>query len=65
VAEQKAAAVLEQAGHHVVFPEFQNNPGIDLYVDGAPWQIKEGSSAAAHVREFLRQHDGIEIGTAP
>lgn len=65
VGEQKAAAVLEQAGHHVEFPDAPNHPDVDFYVDGAPWQIKEGSSAAAQVKEFLLQHDGIEIGTSP
>src|SRR5262249_28797674 len=64
VAEQKAAAILERAGHHVVFPETANNPDVDFFVDGQPWQIKEGSTAAAQVKEFLAQHDGIHLGTS-
>ncbi len=64
VAEQKAAAVLEQAGHHVEFAHLPNQAGWDLLVDGQPWQVKEGVSAAAQVKEFLAQHDGIEVITS-
>jgi hypothetical protein len=65
VAEQKAAAALEQAGHHVEFAHLPNQAGWDLLVDGHPWQVKEGVSAAAQIKEFLAQHDGIEVVTSP
>ena len=65
VAEQKAATVLRQEGHHVELPDTPNHPGVDLTVDGAPWQIKEGSSAVGHIRQFLAHHSGIEVGTSP
>lgn len=65
VAEQKTAAALEQAGHHVEFAQVPNQPGWDLLVDGHPWQVKEGVSAAAQTKEFLAHHEGIEVITSP
>lgn len=62
VAEQKAAAALEQAGHHVEFAHFSNQPDWDLIVDGHPLQIKEGVDAA-HIKEFLAQHPDIQVLT--
>ena len=65
VAEQKAAAFLEHAGHHVEFAPLPNQTGWDLLVDGHPWQVKEGVSASTQVKEFLAQHHGIEVATSP
>ena len=65
VAEQKAAAALQQAGHHVEFAQTPNQPGWDLLIDGHPWQVKEGVSAAAQTKEFLAHHNGIEVITSP
>jgi hypothetical protein len=62
VAEQKAAVALEQAGHHVEFAHFSNQPDWDLIVDGHPLQIKEGVDAA-HIKEFLAQHPDIQVLT--
>lgn len=62
VAEQKAAAALEQAGHHVEFADTPNQEGWDLLVDGHPFQIKEGVDAA-HIKEFLAQHPDIQVLT--
>jgi hypothetical protein len=62
VAEQKAAAALEHAGHHVEFAHLPNQPGWDLLVDGHPLQVKEGVDIA-HVKEFLAQHPDINVIT--
>ena len=58
VAEQKAAAALEQMGHHVEFAPIANQPVWDLLVDGHPVQIKEG---LAGVKDFLAHHPGIDV----
>ena len=60
VAEQKAAAALEAAGHHVVFAPVANQPVWDLIVDGHPVQIKEG---LAGVKDFIAQHPHTEVLT--
>ncbi len=62
VAEQKAAAFLEHAGHHVVFAPVANQPIWDLMVDGHPVQIKEGLSG---VKDFLAHHPGVQVLTGP
>ena len=41
VAEQKAAAYFEQAGHHVEFAPVANQPVWDMLVDGQPVQTKK------------------------
>jgi hypothetical protein len=60
VAEQKAASVLEAAGHHVTFAATANQPVWDLMVDGHPAQIKEGLTG---VHAFLLEHPGVPIYT--
>ena len=60
VAEQKAAAALEAAGHHVTFAATSNQPVWDLLVDGQPVQIKEGISG---VRAYLLEHQGVPVYT--
>lgn len=60
VAEQKAAAALEAAGHHVTFAAVPNQPVWDLIVDGHPVQIKEG---LAGVKDFIAHHGGIDVLT--
>jgi F0F1-type ATP synthase membrane subunit b/b' len=62
VAEQKAAAALEHAGHYVEFAHLPNQPGWDLVVDGRPLQVKEGVDIA-HVKDFLVQHPDINVIT--
>jgi|HubBroStandDraft_1064217.scaffolds.fasta_scaffold71182_2 hypothetical protein len=60
VVEQKAASVLEAAGHHVTFAATANQPVWDLLVDGHPAQIKEGLTG---VKAFLLEHHGVPIYT--
>lgn len=60
VAEQKAAAALEAAGHHVTFAATANQPVWDLLVDGHPVQVKEGISG---VKSYLLEHHGIPVVT--
>jgi len=62
VAEQKAAVALEKAGHVVQFAHTSNQAGWDLLVDGHPWQVKEGMSAAG-IHEALANHHDIPIIT--
>jgi hypothetical protein len=44
VAERVVAIMLAEKGHNVEFPDVPNNPGIDLFVDGQPLQVKCVSS---------------------
>jgi hypothetical protein len=62
VAEQKAATVLEQMGHHVEFAPVANQPVWDLMVDGEYVQIKTG---LAGVKDFLAAHHGMDVYTSP
>jgi hypothetical protein len=62
VAEQKAAATLEKAGHVVRFAHMANQPGWDFLVDGHPLQVKEGVTLTG-VKDALAHHPHIPIAT--
>ena len=65
VGEQTVAAAFGAAGHVVEFPDTPNFPDIDMYVDGVPWQVKQGVDAASQVRDFAASHGSIEVATTP
>ena len=63
VAEQKAAAALEQAGHVVQFAPHANQAAWDLFIDGHAVQIKEGITAGVSTKEALLAHPDIPVYT--
>ena len=56
VAEKAVAAELVAAGHAVSFPEVSNEPGIDLLVDGEPFQVKFHATPQG-IREHFATYD--------
>lgn len=62
VAEQKAAAALEQTHHIVQFAPTANQPAWDLLVDGHPWQVKEGIDIGG-IKDAMAHHGDIPIAT--
>lgn len=57
VAEQVVATKLVQQGHQVSFPDMSNNPGYDLLVDGAPFQVKCLESTSGLAEHFVKYPD--------
>ena len=56
VAEKAVAAELTAAGHVIRFPEASNEPGIDLLVDGQPFQVKFHATPQG-IREHFDTYD--------
>lgn len=56
VAERAIAGQLSAAGHTVSFPDASNSPGLDIMVDGQPFQVKfhEGLSG---IRDHFERYD--------
>ncbi len=60
VAEQMVATRLVEQGHQVSFPEIANNPGYDLLVDGAEFQVKCLADIGG-LREHFKKYPEIPV----
>ena len=56
-AEQHVAHSFLESGHIVSFPEFSNNPGYDLLVDGHPIQVKLTTNPELILEHFQKYPD--------
>lgn len=61
-AEQHAAHSFLESGHIVSFPEYANNPGYDLLVDGHPIQVKLTTNPELII-EHLHKYPDIPVVT--
>jgi hypothetical protein len=57
VAERVVAARLQEQGHQIDWPENSNNPGVDLFIDGEPFQVKCLSSINGVANHFEKYPD--------
>jgi hypothetical protein len=57
VAERVVAARLQEQGLQVEFPETANHPGVDIFVDGEPFQVKCLSSLRGIADHFDKYPD--------
>jgi hypothetical protein len=64
-AESIVADHFAALGHHVVLATATNEPGWDLLIDGHPFQVKAGETAAQAAHHALALHPGIPVITDP
>jgi hypothetical protein len=65
VAESIVAEHFAALGHNVVLATTTNQPGWDLLIDGHPFQVKAGETAAQAAHHALALHPDIPIITDP
>jgi hypothetical protein len=65
VAESIVGDHFSALGHHVVLAANANQAGWDLLIDGEPFQVKSGTTAARHGVEHLLKKPDIPVITSP